>query len=184
MGLFSYIMNSIEDKNAAKDELSQKMAESQLIDLIVNEILAMDRNSFVYIQQSPQDNRKRRVVISNDCLEIKWSTFHWEKYTDENGVHNKKVEDIILDESYSFSKSGYQPLDNFTASNGTAVSSDKVVEIFAETIRKKMEQAIPECKFDYSVSRVLSSYQEQFSAGYYYYEFYYEVPEQQYKSAF
>lgn len=171
------------------------MAESPLIDLIVNEVLNMDRNSFVHIQQIPQDNCKRIVVIGSDFFQIKWTTYHNESYVDPytEKVKYKTVEDIIEEVSYSFSASGYQPLSSFNSSNGTTIGVSKVVKIFAEVVKSKMEQTFPNYRFQYVerntdsneslddklIGAMTSSISDDVC-----YRFAYYVPEQTYKSAF
>ena len=193
MGLFSSIKKSIEgsieNKNQAKDELYNKISDSELIKLIVNEFLNLDRSSFAHIQQHPDDWRKRSILIGSDLFQVKWADVHSEGYTDQYGKYRTKtVEDIIMEKSYSFSSADYKPLSPYTSSNGISFDVDKVKKTFAEVLKDKLQEELPNYRIlDYvDKAKVYGTLEEKAFSVYKetLYEITYWVPEFEYKSAF
>ncbi len=179
MGLFSKLKDKSANKNEAKNELKQKMGESPLIGLIIDEFKGLDKDSFVHIQQNIHDNCHRAVVIGADYFQIKWSTFVVED--------SKSVEKVIEDSEYSFSSTGFKPFTSYTSSNGTEFSVDKVVKLFAEVLSEKLAQEFPEFNVSNTIENNANSVEEKLAASAYSsqkYKFSYWVPKQSYKSAF
>lgn len=138
MGLF----DGKAKQEAAEEEVMQKLSQVPLLDILIENILGDGAASWIREGQSYYDNCRRKVKIEPDSFEIKWSSYPEE-------IPGQREEVIHESVCYSYTKSGYLPLHQFSYDNGKKeIPTEQVCYLWASIIRERMAAKMPNCKFD------------------------------------
>lgn len=169
----------------AREELETKLKGSKLFSLLMDAILNDADNPWLYQAQDFHEDGKRFVWVDLESFEIKWATSYWEDYiagyySDGQPKRSTRLaEDVHAHVEYSYTKSGFAPLSNYTSSiisekSGKAIvfSERDVCKTLATLILEHMKSAMKSCSFG-SISS------SQHSIAYY---FEYIVPKMQVES--
>ena len=130
-----------EAEAAAQDEQKQLLYrafdQSEFMNSLIENIFS-EENAWIYTQYNYYDDRRRVVKIENDCVCIKHEKYNHELVESSNkiknnlGIMDDHVSSEILNSvAYSFTQSGWLPLD-------TIKTSFNAKEIFAEVLWYKM----------------------------------------------
>ena len=133
------------------EEKKRKIAESEIIAALFNEFKKSD---WILNRQSGEDDGNREVRVTYDTVGIKWSKLNYTSRIvgqDKWGIdqyESKYVEEILGQVEYSFTKSGYAPLDKYDY---------QIRTLFAEVITEGIENMCPGTRSEYH--RVLGDHE-------------------------
>lgn len=150
---------------AVESELRDRFSKSPVLDMLFEQLKTLD---WATTCQSAQDNGLRRVTLTEDTLAIKWAEWHsdsrlagfnkwgiaqYEQTSTEN-IHNQVC--------YSYTKSGYAPLDAYYGD--VYIPLERVLELWSDEIKRRLCLTIPGCdcfegidSFSYFVPRPTKS---------------------------
>ena len=163
MGLLDRLFGNeeAEKEAAAESAVIQALSKVEILkDLVAT--IAKNENEWVTKCTGYYDRRRRNITIGPDLCQIEWAEGHY-----ENNEYVYDVHEVIR---YSYTASGYRPLDY---TNG--VLKDRVVELWASVLRDSLQAAMSDCEF--SEVGNISSVSHTCS-------FYYSVPKLTWKSWF
>lgn len=152
MGILEYFKEKKKKEAEAKaaqaeawrikeENLKKRIESSPIIDALFAEFAKHD---WILRRQSAEDKGEREVCVTNDTISIKWFSMHYSSRVvgqDKWGVNIYKsnmTEEVHGHVAYSFTKSGYAPLDGYLER-----------EVFAEVITNRIEAAV---QYTYSSS--------------------------------
>lgn len=164
MGLFDGIKQRKAEKReriqAVESELMRALAQTPLLDALISTIIGLSKEeSWITEGEDLNDNCQRHVRFDADRLQISRLHIYTEWVTFGSGDDAKErerfFEDIIREKGLSYSDQGYGPLGEyksktvFEPKKGTplCVSNYRVVEIWAEIIRERLQLELPGCVF-------------------------------------
>ena len=139
-------------KDAAITEAMQKLSKAEIIDALVKNFVESEE-SWLKDCQSYYDDCRREVSIEEDSFEISWVEHYDEKIqigTFDDGsprYDTRRAQRTLESVAYGFTSRGYEPLPEYTASNGVKLSSKEVCEVFAAVVRERLAAAMPGYKF-------------------------------------
>lgn len=145
MGLF----NNKVRQEAVEQELLEKLSSNPLLDLIVDDILNDEEESWMRFAQSYYDNCLRTVSIQPDLLEIKWRNLQDLPTIGSDGEYYvEQVDDGEVQRCYSYTKSGYVPLHRYSYDDGKRdISIQRICYLWACVVRNHMAKRMPYCNF-------------------------------------
>lgn len=127
----------LEEEKIARESRKKKIASSPVIDALFVEF---KKYGWILNRQSGNDNGLRELRITSDTVEIKWSRMQRSSHIvgqDKWGIDIYKeeyIEEIYGHVVYSFTKSGYAPLDDYDLTTK---------ELFADVIAERIETITP-----------------------------------------
>lgn len=144
-----------EKQAAVEREILQKMSQLPLLDNIIKQLLGEDAEEWMTKGQSYYDNCIRTVTVQPDCFKLKWSRYYQECVKTgvyEDGIPKTEVrykEEVLAEQSYSFTKSGYLPLHaHYNEKGKEDVSVGRVCYLWASVIREDLAAEMTNCKFN------------------------------------
>lgn len=143
-------------ERAKEEKLKNTIANSPIIDALFAEFYKQD---WILHRQSGSDIGTRKLRITSDTVEIKWSSWRTEsKIVGQNrmGINIYKesgIEDIHEQVIFSFTKSGYKPLEE------TDLEKKRLL---ADVITERIANEIPGA---YSETTRLGGYENRYSEG-------------------
>lgn len=143
-----------EKQAAVEREILQKMSQLPILDNLIKQLLGEDAEEWMTMGQSYYDNCKRTVTVEPDSFELKWSRYYQERVqvgVYEDGTPKTEMrykEEILAEQGYSFTKSGYLPLHaHYNEKGKEDVSVGRVCYLWASIIREHLAAEMPNCKF-------------------------------------
>lgn len=133
----------LEQERIATEAQKKRIAESEIIAALFNEFRKSD---WILNRQNGEDNGIREVRVTYDTVGIKWSKMNYTSRIvgqDKWGIdqyEKKYVEEIFGQVEYSFTKSGYAPLDKYDY---------QARKLFAEVITEGIEKMCPGAHSEY-----------------------------------
>lgn len=147
------------------DRIRRKLDSLPLFDNIVE--LLIKESPWISAQQDYYDDNPRRIFVSSIWLMATAEPVTQEKYQYRNGDREEfdyrytekyrgNAENNVLDcmltnskcsAGYSFTRSGYEPLKDYTTADGYVIKQKEVVEIATEVFRNKLMNRLPDAEF-------------------------------------
>lgn len=150
------IFGANKKHEAVENEIMQKLAQVELLELLVKNILreAEESNPWILDCQGYYDNCRREVMIAPDLFAIRWVMVETKEYVGNDGKrHTGQEEKEMGYLAYSYTKSGYLPLHNHCNEKGKEdISLARICELWAGVVKESMQAQMPRCSFTQGVN--------------------------------